>query len=146
MAKILENGWVQGFDLSEMELAEAINAYKEGVNNGTFLNPCPPQFFAEIGVTKDIVQTVIRAGADVKSAYNGRAKLFSDALQWLRGEMASEVHWQGNKSVKTIFLLKQDWGDGVVLEDKPDTKAKRGNKSFTVSWGSPPDKGGSFQA
>lgn len=137
MAEFCSNGKITGFDKSEKELETLIKSYMDGVNNGQYINPCPPQFYAVIGVDREIVATVIRAGKESTSAWYKRAQLFKSALQWLRGEMASEIHWQGNKSIKTMFLLKQDWGDGITLEDKPDPKARKGNKSFNVSWGSP---------
>lgn len=137
MAAYADNGVITGFNYTEKELESIVNKYKKGVENGEFLNPCPPQFYAFAGINRDIVRTVIIAGNKDRSAYKKRAELLKSTLQWLRGEMASEIHWQGNKSIKTMFLLKQDWGDGIALEDKPDPRAKRGNKSFSVSWGSP---------
>lgn len=134
-----DNGFIYGFNMSEKQLEEVINEYKSEVESGVIINPCPPQFFDYIGVNRDIVRTVIVAGAKDRSTYRKRAEMLKSALQWLRGEMASEVHWQGNKSIKTMFLLKQDWGDGITLEDKPDPKARKGSKSFNVSWGSPPE-------
>lgn len=137
MVSYSDNGVITGFNMSEKELEKAINEYKNGVESGKYINPCPPQFYSIIGVDREIVRTVIAAGYKERSAYKKRAEMLKSALQWLRGEMASEIHWQGNKSIKTMFLLKQDWGDGITLEDKPDPKAKKGNKSFSVSWGSP---------
>lgn len=138
-----DNGYIYGFNMSEKDLETAVNAYKSKVESGEIINPCPPQFFDYVGVNRDIVSTVIRAGDKERSTYKRRGEMLKSALQWLRGEMASEVHWQGNKSIKTMFLLKQDWGDGITLEDKPDPKSRRAHKGITVSWGSPStdDKG-----
>ena len=137
MAVIADNGKIVGFNKSEKDLEKEINAYKQGVESGKYVNPCPPQFYAVLGIDRDIVATVIRAGSDSSSTWYNRARMLKNTLQWLRSEMSTELHWTNNKSVKTMFLLKQDWGDGIILEDKPDPKAKKGNKAFNVSWGSP---------
>ena len=135
MAKVTDSGKIVGFNYSENDLEKAINEYKNGVETGEYVNPCPPQFFSVLGISKDIVQTVLYLGNDTGNTWYKRAVLLKNALEWLRAEMASELHWQANKSVKTMFLLKQDWGDGVTLEDKPDPKRKAEQKRFVLSAG-----------
>ena len=118
MAGNSASGNVLAFRMSEIELKQAIEKYKEDLSNGAFQRASWPHFCARLGYTEAEVEEVIRRGDEVKGAYYERGMMLKRHLTWIRGEMLSGTGWAGQNQTKAIFALKQDHGDGVAYQDK----------------------------
>lgn len=66
------SGRIPTFHLSEKDLAEKIEQYKKGLENGEFARASWPHFAAFLDSTEADLAKVIEQGADKKSAYWGR--------------------------------------------------------------------------
>jgi hypothetical protein len=125
--------------MSENELKQEIDKYKEDLDNGKFPRASWPHFCARLGYTEREVEEVIRRGEEVKGAYYDRAMMLKRHLTWIRGEMLSGTGWAGQNQTKAIFALKQDHGDGVRYEDK-DSKGN-GTIKLEVGFGGSDPRG-----
>ena len=112
------SGNVLAFKMSENELKQEIDKYKDDLEKGKFPRASWPHFCARLGYTEREVEEVIKRGEEVKGAYYDRAILLKRHLTWIRGEMLSGAGWAAQNQTKAIFALKQDHGDGIRYEDK----------------------------
>lgn len=112
------SGRIPTFHLSEKDLAEKIEQYKKGLENGEFARASWPHFAAFLDSTEADLAKVIEQGADKKSAYWGRGELLKKMATWVRGQYMSAPGWNGQLTSRAIFALKQDIGDGVKWTDQ----------------------------
>lgn len=121
------------FHLSEKELSQKIEKYKEDLSAGTFARASWPHFAAYLDSTEAELAEVIEAGTKKESAYRGRAELLKKMATWVRGQMMSAQGWNGQLTSRAIFALKQDIGDGVKWTDQ-DSK-QTGPVEVKISFG-----------
>lgn len=121
------------FHLSEKELSQKIEKYKEDLSAGTFARASWPHFAAFLDSTEADLALVIEQGASKESAYRGRAELLKKMATWVRGQMMSAQGWNGQLTSRAIFALKQDIGDGVKWTDQ-DSK-QTGPVEVKISFG-----------
>ena len=121
------------FHMSEKQLAQAVEQYKQDLAEGVFARASWPHFAAYLDSTEQELAKVIEAGADKGSAYNGRAEILKKMATWVRGQYMSAPGWNGQLTSRAIFALKQDIGDGVKWSDQ-DTK-QTGPVEVRISFG-----------
>lgn len=121
------------FHMSEKQLAQAVEQYKQDLSEGVFSRASWPHFAAYLDSTEQELAKVIEAGADKGSAYNGRAEILKKMATWVRGQYMSAPGWNGQLTSRAIFALKQDIGDGVKWSDQ-DTK-QTGPVEVRISFG-----------
>lgn len=121
------------FHMSEKQLAQAVEQYKQDLSDGVFTRASWPHFAAYLDSTEQELAKVIEAGADKGSAYNGRAEILKKMATWVRGQYMSAPGWNGQLTSRAIFALKQDIGDGVKWSDQ-DTK-QTGPVEVRISFG-----------
>ncbi len=121
------------FHLSEAELLEKIEQYKQDLQNGKFARASWPHFAAYLDSTEAELADVIEQGAKRESAYWGRAKMLKKMATWVRGQYMSASGWNGQLTSRAIFALKQDIGDGVKWSDQ-DAK-QTGPVEVKISFG-----------
>lgn len=114
------------FAMKEAELTDKIQEYKDGVKNGSIERPCVPDFFAFIGYTPDEMRELLGYLDRVESAYYSRAYAVKRMISWCNAAMFTAPGWS-KQLVTTIFLSKQDWGDGNTYKDQ-DKSAKSGQR------------------
>lgn len=117
MAGNANSGRLPTFHLSENELADRIEWYKEDLQNGIFARASWPHFAAFLDSTEEELAEVIKYADNATSAYNGRAKMLKKMATWVRGQYMSAQGWNGQLTSRAIFALKQDIGDGVKWSD-----------------------------
>lgn len=121
------------FHMSERQLAQAVDQYKQDLSEGVFARASWPHFAAYLDSTEQELAKVIEAGVDKGSAYNGRAEILKKMATWVRGQYMSAPGWNGQLTSRAIFALKQDIGDGVKWSDQ-DTK-QTGPVEVRISFG-----------
>lgn len=121
------------FHLTEKELGEKIQQYKQDLEDGAFARASWPHFAAYLDSTEQDLADVIRQGAVANSAYKGRGEMLKKMLTWVRGQMMSAQGWNGQLTSRAIFALKQDHGDGVKWTDQ-DSK-QTGPVEVKISFG-----------
>ena len=106
--------------LSDVELDQAIERYKQDLADGKFPRASWPHFCASLGCTEAEAKEVIRQGDEQGrgGAYYGRSQALKRMATWIRGQMLSGSGWGGPMQSKAIFALKQDIGDGVRYTDQ----------------------------
>lgn len=112
------SGRAPKFALSETELAERIEKYKNDVQTGVIVRASWPHFAASLDCTEKDLAEIMAIDEDGQSAYIGRARMLKKMLTWVRGQMLSSAGWNGQMTARAIFALKQDHGDGVQYRDK----------------------------
>lgn len=128
MAGNKESGRKVMFPLSENELAEKFEKYREDLKNGDFDRASVAHFCFYIGTTEDALADFIREYSNKPgNAYYGRAQMLRVYLQYFRGELCSSKSWSGQLSNRAQLLLSQDYGDGIVYRQKADGKATTGS-------------------
>jgi hypothetical protein len=135
------SGNVLAFRMSEKELDQAIDKYKEDLENGKFQRASWPHFCARLGYTEQEVQEVIRRGDEVKGAYWERAQMLKRMLTWIRGEMLSGSGWGGQSQTKAIFALQQDYGDGLQYVNNRGSSTGGGPIQIQVGFGGSDQRG-----
>lgn len=133
MAGNQDSGRVLAFKLSENQLEQMINDYKEKVNNEEIPRASWANFCAFLGYTEAEVAEVIQRGDEVKGAYYERSVLLKRMMTWVRGQLSSGKGWNGQNQSRAIFLMKQDHGDGVRYSDA-DSK-QTGPVEVKISFG-----------
>lgn len=121
------------FRLSEKELAQAIENYKNDLEAGVFSRASWPHFAAYIDCTEQELAEVIKLADNSLSAYRGRGVLLKKMATWVRGQMMSAPGWNGQLTSRAIFALKQDVGDGVRWSDAEEKKT--GPQEVVVRFG-----------
>lgn len=112
-----ENERFIDFDMSEKELEKAIESYKNKVKEGEIETPCPSDWYAFIGFNIDQMRELYVRGLEDKNRYSVRALAAKKMLDWCRNQLVVHPYWCGKNAVKSMYLLKQDWGDGVKWTD-----------------------------
>ena len=113
-----KSGRKPNFALSEAELQNRIEKYKEDVKNGVIVRASWPHFCATLDCTEADLAEIMAIDEKGQSAYIGRGRMLKKMLTWVRGQMLSSGGWNGQMTARAIFALKQDHGDGVVYRDK----------------------------
>lgn len=121
------------FHLSEAQLEQKIESYKQELKDGVFARASWPHFAAYLDSTEAELAEVIEQGAKRESAYHGRAKALKKMATWVRGQYMSAPGWNGQLTSRAIFALKQDIGDGVKWSDQ-DAK-QTGPVEVKISFG-----------
>lgn len=121
------------FHLSEEQLNQKIETYKQELKDGVFARASWPHFAAYLDSTEAELAEVIEQGAKRESAYWGRGKALKKMATWVRGQYMSASGWNGQLTSRAIFALKQDIGDGVKWTDQ-DAK-QTGPVEVQVSFG-----------
>lgn len=127
------SGRIPTFHLSERELNDKIELYKQGLEDGKFARASWPHFAAFLDSTEADLTRVIEQGAKKESAYYGRAEALKKMATWVRGQYMSASGWNGQLTSRAIFALKQDIGDGVKWSDQ-DAK-QTGPVEVKISFG-----------
>jgi hypothetical protein len=118
MAGNQDSGRVLAFKLSDKELDQAIELYKQKVNDEEIPRASWANFCAFLGYTEAEVAEVVTRGIEVKGAYYERAVSLKRMMTWVRGQLSSGKGWNGQNQSRAIFLMKQDHGDGVRYTDQ----------------------------
>ena len=106
------------FRISEKELNDAIEKYKNDLESGAFPRASWPHFCSTLGYTEAEVKECMERGDKRESAYYNRAVALKRMSTWIRGQMLSGAGWSGQNQTKAIFALKQDIGDGISYTDR----------------------------
>jgi hypothetical protein len=107
------------FPLSEKELAEKFEQYKDDLAAGKFARPSWSHFNSYIGCleteTKEFMQTYYK---DAKSAYYRRARMLMGVDQYMQGQLCSSKEWSGQQTGVAKMLIEHDNGSGIVCRGK----------------------------
>lgn len=133
MAGNENSGRIPTFHLSEKDLEQAINNYKNDLEEGVFSRASWPHFAAYIDCTEQELAEVIKLADSPGTAYRGRGVLLKKMATWIRGQMMSAPGWNGQLTSRAIFALKQDVGDGVRWSDAEEKKT--GPQEVVVRFG-----------
>lgn len=129
MAGNKASGRLPTFPLSEKELEEKFEKYREDLKNGEFERASVAHFCFYIGTTEDALREFVREYMDKPgNAYYRRANMVRGYLQYFRGQLCSAKEWGGQMSSRAQLLLAQDYGDGITYKPKTDSKADSGTK------------------
>ena len=121
MAKGQKIGRKMAFHLSEAELEERIQSYKQDLKAGAFARASWAHFVDYIGGTEDQLRRFIREYSQKpNSGYYRRAMLLRSVLQFMRGQLCSAESWSGPMSSRAQMLMAQDYGDGIVYRSKEE--------------------------
>ena len=121
------------FHLSEAQLDQKIESYKQELKDGVFARASWPHFAAYLDSTEAELAEVIEQGSKRESAYYGRGKALKKMATWIRGQYMSASGWNGQLTSRAIFALKQDIGDGVKWTDQDAKQA--GPVEVKISFG-----------
>ena len=121
------------FELSEKELANKIEQYKQDLEEGKCARASWPHFTSYINCLEDEVKECMACYSDQpKSAYYKRARMLREVLQFIRGEIFSSKAWTGQQAQLAKLHGAKDYGDGIVYKDK-DTNT--GPTSINICFG-----------
>lgn len=116
-----ENDKILDFNLSDKEFEKYIESYKNMVKTGEIENPCPSDWYAFIGFNIDQMRELYGKDDGSVNRYKARARAAKKMLDWCRNQLVVHPYWCGKNAVKSMYLLKQDWGDGVKWTDDSKT-------------------------
>ena len=133
MAGNEKSGRLPTFHLSEKDLANKIEQYKQDLTDGKFARASWPHFAAYLDSTEEELTEVIKYAENSASAYSGRGKMLKKMATWVRGQYMSAQGWNGQLTSRAIFALKQDIGDGVKWTDADDKQ--KGPVEVKISFG-----------
>ena len=134
MAGNENSGRIETFPISEKQLAEQIQQYKDDLAAGKFGRASWPHFAAYLGCTESDLAEVMALDGKRTSAYCGRARMLKKMATWMRGQYASATGWSAPAvSSKAMFALKQDVGDGVKWSDQENKQ--QGPVEIKISFG-----------
>lgn len=114
----MARGAPRQFPLEYNETVQAIELYKQKVNDGTFKKADFCHFCGEIGVDAQTFIDCVKNPCDKNRALVGELKKF---ITWLQGQYLTAPGWSGPNASKAIFALKQDLG-GLVFTDRQEVK------------------------
>ena len=133
MAGNENSGRLPTFHLTERQLEQQIEQYKQDLKAGVFARASWPHFASYLDSTEAELEEIIKFAENKTSAYCGRGKLLKKMATWMRGQYMSAPGWNGQLTSRAIFALKQDIGDGVKWSDQ-DAK-QSGPVEVKISFG-----------
>ena len=125
MAEFDNLGKIPGFTITDKELKEKINQYKDKTISGEIPLPSWPDFCSFLGIGDDVLDEVMERGLQKKeneSAYYGRAMMLKNMGLWCEAQLVSNPNWGGKMAVKAMFLLKQGFGKSRKYTDEKNGK------------------------
>lgn len=132
------SGKIPGFDLTDAELAAKIEAYKQGVEDGSIPFPFWTDFRESLGVKQEALDEVMQRGYFGKnaanSAYYNRAHMLKKMGETCENWLITHPNWQGRNATKSTKLLAQGLGwTRKYVEDK--SKGQDEQKQNVVIFG-----------
>lgn len=114
MANGDNSGRIVGFNMSEKELAEKIQQYKDMVKAGEVELPFWTDFREFLGIRQDVLDEVMERGyfgdGARESAYYERALMLKRMGETCENYLNTHPNWGGKNGVKSMMLLKQGLG------------------------------------
>ena len=115
-------GKITGFTISEAELAEKIQQYKDLVKQGQIELPFWTDFREFLGIRQDVLDEVMERGYFAEgareSAYYGRALMIKRMGETCENYLNTHPNWGGRNAVKSMMLLKQGLGYTKKYQDE----------------------------
>lgn len=135
MANGDNSGRIVGFNMSEKELAEKIQQYKDMVKAGEVELPFWTDFREFIGVRQAVLDEVVRRGffaeGAEKSAYHTRAIMLIEMGETCENYLATLPSWGGKNSGKSLKFLEQ--GLGWTRKYKTDRTEEKLNRHHKIT-------------
>ena len=114
MASGDNSGKIVGFHMSEQELAEKIQTYKDMVKAGEVELPFWTDFREFLGIRQSVLDEVVQRGYFAEgakdSAYYTRAVMLVEMGETCENYLTTHPNWGGRNSAKSIKLLEQGLG------------------------------------
>ena len=114
MANGDNSGRIVGFNMSEQELAQKIQQYKDMVKDGQIDMPFWTDFREFLGIRQDALDEVMERGYFAEgareSAYYERALMLKRMGETCENYLNTHPNWGGKNAVKSMMLLKQGLG------------------------------------
>jgi hypothetical protein len=137
MANGDNSGRIVGFNMSEKELDEKIQQYKDMVKAGDVVLPYWTDFREFLGILQDALDEVMERGyfgdGARESAYHERALMIKRMGETCENYLNTHPNWGGKNAVKSMMLLKQGLGyTKKYTDERTTTKETTGRAKVTI--------------